>query len=271
MSIHSKLASGFALIILFFLAQAVITFFYISTSNNMVTQAIDTSFQQSQFISQLSIDGQSLRRYEKEYFIYVNNNTKREKYFKEWTDAKNSIRSRLTTAINDNTNTWSLYDRNEMEVWKKSLDAYNAGFQSVNKMVLSGALNDPISANAEIRDAKNEFRTYLSGTEKLGKEKLAEAKQFAQEIDDDFNMLYLIIFGTTAGGIVLLITLLQLIPRSIAKPVNELTEAATLMSKGNLNQQITTSKIKEFKTLSETLERMRVSQKTLIDRMLSKA
>ena len=43
------------------------------------------------------------------------------------------------------------------------------------------------------------------------------------------------------------------------------------MSKGDLNHKINPSKIKEFKTLSETLERMRISQKTLIDRMLSKA
>lgn len=55
------------------------------------------------------------------------------------------------------------------------------------------------------------------------------------------------------------------------EPVKELTEAATLMSKGDLNHKINTSKIKEFRTLSETLERMRVSQKTLIDRMLSMA
>lgn len=271
MSIHSKLASGFALIIIFFLLQAAITFVYISKSNNLVNQAIHQSFQQSQFISQLSIDGQKLRRYEKEYFIYVNHDRKREKYYKEWTEAKNSIEARLTSAINSTDEKWTLYERNEMEVWKQSLDAYNAGFQNMNNMVLNGVLTDPISANAEIRDAKNEFRTYLSGTAKMGKDKLADAKQYAAQIDDNFKLLHMVMFATSAAGIVLLITLLQLIPRSIAKPVKELTEAATQMSKGNLNSKINTSKIKEFKALSETLERMRMSQKTLIERMLSKA
>jgi methyl-accepting chemotaxis protein len=271
MSIHSKLASGFALMIFFVLIQAAVTFIYISKSNKLVDHAIDNSFAQSQFISQLAVDGQKLRRYEKEYFIYVNNDRKREKYYNEWSKAKDSIPSRLTAVINDQSNTWPHYDRNEMEVWRKSLNAYNDGFQTVNKMVLSGRIKDTISANVEIRDAKNEFRTYLSGTDKLGKEKLNEAKGFAKEIDADFKMLYLNMFITSAAGILLLITLLQLIPRSIAKPVKELTEAATLMSKGDLNQKINPSKIKEFKTLSETLERMRMSQKTLIDRMLSKA
>ncbi len=271
MSIHSKLASGFALIIIFLLIQGGITFFYASKSNQLVNQAIDSSFQQSQFVSQLSIDGQKLRRYEKEYFIYVNTERKREKYFDEWSAAKDSLYNRLTAVINDNSGSWSLYDRNEMEVWKKSLIAYSDGFNAVNRKVKSGGLRDPISANAAIRDAKNEFRTYLGGTDKMGKEKLAEAKNFAKEIDGDFNMLYMIISATSAAGIVLLISLLQLIPRSIAKPVKELTEAATLMSKGDLNQQINPSTIKEFKTLSETLERMRMSQKALIDRMLNKA
>ena len=271
MSIHSKLASGFALIIIFLLLQGVITFFYVSNSNRLVNKAIESSFQQSQFIAQLSIDGQKLRRYEKEYFIYINNEHKREKYYKEWSEAKNSIQTRLTSAINDTSGSWSLYDRNEMVVWRNSLTAYNNGFQRVNQMALSGALKDTIAANTEIRDAKNEFRTYLSGTDKQGKEKLIEAKQYAAEIDDDYKMLYFVMFITSAAGIILLLTLLQLIPRSIAKPVKELTEAATLMSKGNLNQQINTSKIKEFKTLSETLERMRMSQKALIERMLSRA
>ena len=271
MSIHLKLVSGFALVIIFVLIQAGITFFYISKSNKLVDQAIQTSFQQSQFISQLAIDGEKLRRYEKEYFIYVNNDRKREKYYNEWNEAKNSIHSRLTAAIKDGSNSWPLYDRNEMEIWEKSLNKYNDGFQAVNQMVLSGRIKDTISANAEIRDAKNAFRTYLDGTDKLGKEKLTEAKGFANEIDDDFKMLYYIMFITSAAGIILLITLLQLIPRSIARPVTELTEAATLMSKGDLNHKIVPSKIKEFRTLSETLERMRVSQKTLIDRMLSKA
>jgi len=271
MSIHSKLTSGFALIIIFVLIQAMITFFYISKSNKLVDQAIQTSFQQSQFISQLAIDGQKLRRYEKEYFIYTNNNRKREKYYKEWSEAKASIQQRLTDAINHDSGSWSLYDLNELQVWERSLNAYNDGFQTVNRMVLNGTLKDTISANAEIRDAKNEFRTYLDGTDKLGREKLNEAKGFANEIERDFKVLYFIMFITSAAGIVLLITLLQLIPHSISKPVKELTEAATLMSKGDLNHKINPSKIKEFKTLSETLERMRISQKTLIDRMLSKA
>jgi methyl-accepting chemotaxis protein len=271
MSIHSKLASGFALIIIFLLAQGVITFYYVSNSNKLVDQAIESSFQQSQYIAQLSIDGQKLRRYEKEYFIYVNNDRKREKYFGEWTEAKNSIHSRLTAAINDNSGTWSLYDRNEMEIWKGSLLKYSDGFNAVNNTVLAGGLRDPILANTAIRDAKNEFRTYLGGTDKMSKEKFNEAKQYAAQIDGNYNMLFMIIAATTAAGIVLLITLLQLIPRSISKPVKELTEAATLMSKGDLNQQINPSQIKEFKTLSETLERMRMSQKTLIDRMLNKA
>jgi methyl-accepting chemotaxis protein len=271
MSIQSKLTSGFALIIIFLLIQGVITFFYVSNSNNLVDKAIESSFQQSQFVAQLSLDGQKLRRYEKEYFIYVNNERKREKYYKEWNEAKNSIQTRLTSAISDTSGSWSLYDRNEMEVWRDSLNAYNNGFQRVNQMVLSGVLKDTIEANTEIRDAKNEFRAYLSGTDKLGKAKLIEAKQYAAQIDDDFKQLYFIMFITSSAGIILLITLLQLIPRSIANPVKELTEAATLMSKGDLNQKIDPSTIKEFKTLSETLERMRMSQKALIDRMLSKA
>ena len=270
MSIHSRLKLGFTLVIAFFLIQSAITFFYVSRSNHLVDTAVNRNFFQSQFISQLASDGNKLRRYEKEYFIYVDNPRKRAAYYTDWSQAKSAISDRLNEAIHDRGHTWA-GDRATLRQWKGSLDAYDDGFHLVKQMVLDGAVTNTRTANSEIRQAKNEFRSFLEGTDGLGKEKLAQSTRIAGQIEANFDLLYKFIFVTSAAGILLLMALLQFVPRSISRPVKELTDAATLMSKGDLNKRIEPSEIQEFRSLSETLERMRVSQKALIERMLARA
>jgi HAMP domain-containing protein len=271
MSITSKLRTGFMIIIIFFLVQSGITYFYISSSRQLVSEAVDRSFEQSQFILQLALDGQKLRRFEKEHFIYIDDASKRDKYYKEWTEAKESIQHRLIGAIKDGQETWSTEDRAELSLWEQSLNVYSDGFLGVHHLAESGALTSTTQANQEISQAKNAFRTFLDGTDKLGKVKIAQAKQAAKDIDANFGVVYIVVFLTSAAGVILLLALSKFIPGSITRPVNELAHAAEKMSKGDLDQKIEPSKIKEFKILSETLERMRISQKTLIDRILNKA
>jgi methyl-accepting chemotaxis protein len=271
MSITSKLRTGFMIIIIFFLVQSGITYFYISSSRQLVSEAVDRSFEQSQFVLQLALDGQKLRRFEKEHFIYITDASKRDKYHKEWTEAKESIERRLIGAIKDDQGTWSTEDRVELGLWEQSLNAYSDGFQRVHRMAERGSLTSTTEANEKITQAKNAFRTFLEGTDTLGKAKIALAKQAAKDIDANFGVVYIAIFLTSAAGIILLLALSKFIPGSITRPVNELAHAAEKMSKGDLDQKIHPSNIKEFRILSETLERMRISQKTLIDRMLSKA
>lgn len=271
MSITSKLRTGFMIIIIFFLVQSGITYFYISSSRQLVSEAVDRSFEQSQFVLQLTLDGQKLRRFEKEHFIYIADASKRDKYYKEWTEAKESIQRRLIGAIKDEQETWSTEDRAELSLWEQSLNVYSDGFQRVHRMAERGALTSTTEANQEISQAKDAFRTFLEGTDKLGKAKIAQAKQAAKDIDANFDVVYIAVLLTSAAGVILLLALSKFIPVSITRPVNELAHAAEKMSKGDLDQKIQPSQIKEFRILSETLERMRISQKTLIDRMLSKA
>jgi HAMP domain-containing protein len=259
------------IIIIFFLVQSGITYFYISSSRQLVSEAVDRSFEQSQFVLQLALDGQKLRRFEKEHFIYITDASKRDKYYKEWTEAKESIQRRLSGAIEDEQETWSTEDGAELSLWEQSLNAYSDGFQRVHRMAERGALTSTTEANQEIAQAKDAFRTFLEGADKLGKVKIAQAKQAAKDIDANFSVVNLAVLLTSAAGVILLLALSKFIPGSITRPVNELARAAEKMSKGDLDHKIEPSQIREFKNLSETLERMRISQKTLIDRMLSKA
>jgi nitrate/nitrite-specific signal transduction histidine kinase len=60
------------------------------------------------------------------------------------------------------------------------------------------------------------------------------------------------------------------VPASISSPIEALTRSAHDMSTGNLDRPVTITGSPEFKDLADTLERMRVSQKMLMERLKQK-
>ncbi|MEE8482660.1 MAG: HAMP domain-containing protein [Acidiferrobacterales bacterium] len=269
MGIRQKLIIGFGLIVLFLLGQSAITVHYVSKSKNLVTNAIQKDFNASNAISRIAIEGQKLRRYEKEFFIYANNTVKREKYVGEWDDAFINLASMLKDILEDTSGNWSDADKVEIGKWDKALKDYGEGFKIVVANVNAGYIKGTLDANTAIQDAKNKFKVLLKGASKGGQQKFESASSSAREIENNFKIVNLVIMVASGASIVLVIILLVVVPAAITKPIAELTRAAEVMSTGNLSSPVPKIGGSEFAGLRDTLERMRISQKTLIQRTKS--
>lgn len=89
-TIRMKLLASFVFVILL-ISTFGITVYQISQANNaLVADAIDKDFNGSVAIATLAVEAQKNRRFEKEYFIYVEDAEKAKKYAKEWTDTYTS-------------------------------------------------------------------------------------------------------------------------------------------------------------------------------------
>ena len=269
-SIRKKLISGFALIIFFTLLYFTTSYLLVHENQKLIDQAINKQFNTSIFISKLAIDGQKLRRYEKEYFIYLDNNVKRLKYLKEWSEAKSNIQNRLEVALSDNSNTWNKSEKTTLQTWLKSLLAYSKGFNSLTKKVTSAEITNTIDANIAIREGKNAFRVFLTGTSTLGAKKFDDARKSVIKINQNFKFINIAMFITSILGFLILIIILRKVSNAVEKPIKDLTKSADEMSKGKINQEIYQPNIVEFQGLHKSLERLRISQKTMIDRMMNK-
>jgi methyl-accepting chemotaxis protein len=86
-------------------------------------------------------------------------------------------------------------------------------------------------------------------------------------VASSFNRLWSVVGVTVGLGLLLAAFLAWRLPRAVTQPVAALTEAVEKMSKGDLEQSIGVTQIKEFAGLSTALERMRVAQRTLVQRM----
>ena len=72
-SIRSRLVAGLSLIIVFFLVQAALVWWGQDTARRDVVDATRKNTIASSQLSELAVLAQQIRRYEKEYFVYVGN------------------------------------------------------------------------------------------------------------------------------------------------------------------------------------------------------
>ena len=267
-SINGTLRIGFAVLLFLFIAQSAVGYFTARSNDDLVTAAINEDFNTSVLISRIAIEGNKLRRYEKEYFIYVGNQDKMAKYTGEWEDSYRKLKDMLNVAINDSTGAWTPEQQNVLRAWDASLEGYASGFRAVVQGVGNGEVTNTVAANVAVQDAKNKFRVLLSGAASSGTELYERAANSAREIKKTNDFTVKLFGATSLFGIALALWLFIVIPRAIDKPVSLLAETAQEMSTGNISLPVPVHKTpREFRTLADTLERMRISQTVLIQKL----
>jgi methyl-accepting chemotaxis protein len=256
---------------MFILTQAGILSWVMNNNNKMTDQAINQDFSSSIQISRMAIEGNKLRRYEKEFFIYIGKTEKMLKYEDEWQNSYDTLESMLHQILSGRSGHWSDEELQDAEIWLTSLKGYGVGFHKVVNAIKNGQITDTITANTAIHNAKQRFKKLLRGTESGGAIRYKRANAVTQEIESSHQMLTRILIVTTLAGIFIVLLMLFKIPALITNSIQILSESAEKMSKGDLDQVVPIDETKaEFLSLAKTLERMRLSQKTLIYQIRSK-
>lgn len=270
LTIRKKLYLGFALILAFSLGQAAVTYLNLNQSEALVKQAIGKDFNASVEIARIGIEAQKLRRFEKEYLIYVGSKDQRAKYFVDWKGAHDQIRSMLDRIVENRDGNWSAGDIAKAREWQASLKAYGDGFAGVALGADSGQITSTLQGNEAVREAKDAFRVLLDGTTVGIEQKFKQAAASEQAIGRKFLLVNIVIAIAALAGIGLVAVLLVIVPNSISRPIELLTRSAHDMSTGIMNKPVAVAGSPEFKGLADTLERMRVSQQMLIERLKQK-
>jgi HAMP domain-containing protein len=297
-SIRSRLVAGLTLIILFFLAQAALVWWSQNTAKNEVVDATRKNTIASSELSQLAVLAQQVRRYEKEYFVYVGNEEKRNGYIKEWTDTSDKISNLLRTMSANKASAFAKSDLTAIANWSSAADFYSTEMLKIFATVRSAAaataapepaastakagtanasaaaspaassLPSPVQVNDMIKDGKNRFSDVLiKGVSAMSAEKTKATLALSDAANDSFEKLLLGVLATVAVGVLLSIFLMFTLPKAVTNPLATLTASVDNISKGNLDVKVNASGIKEFDGISIALERMRLGQQALVSRM----
>jgi methyl-accepting chemotaxis protein len=300
MSITGKIRLGLAIILGFFVLQFLLGQYLGKTTLEKVDFAVTKNFTAAEKLSELSVTGQQIRRYEKEYFIYVNDDAGRKKYRTEWTNSYESLNSKLNTMIANKETTFSGKDTATMADWKTALDFYSTEFNKIMTLADAGQVVPPALpvtepakpsvkgaapvaavpvaepagatkiANGMIGAGKDKFRDLLDGADKMRKAKIAESRSSVAEINSAFSNTSLISLAIFVLGVAIAIYLMISVPSSVKKPIGEFVLIADAISKGDTKQMIHATSASEFEGLAKALERLRVAQAGMVDRLRSR-
>ncbi len=303
-SIRSMLLLGLALIGLLFLVQAGLLAWGQRAVERDVIDKVEKNTVATSQLGELGIVAQQIRRYEKEYFVYINNSERRDNYIKEWSGAADKMSKSLQTMRTNSQNAFSADDQGKISSWASAAEFYAAemkkifalvnerqGQMSASTAAAIAAANVPAPKGAmavplptavtmyspiEVNNMIGPGKDRLSGVLIKGLSEMSEAKTKATLAlpaltRDGFNKLWAVVMATVLIGLLTAVLLAIKLPSAISKPIATLSEAVDRMSKGDVDKAIDVAAPSEFATLTGAIERMRVAQRALVQRMRARA
>ncbi len=299
-SIRSRLVAGLSLVIVFFLLQGAMVWWSQASAKRDVVDVTRKNTIASSQLSELAVLAQQIRRYEKEYFVYVGNAERRTAYTKEWSDTADKIDKRLQTMRSNADKAFDATDLGKVGNWAGASEFYGSEMRKIFGVVtdqaakVSAAANTPVAlapaakgtapttapsepvvamlapaeVNVMIGAGKDRFSGVLiKGIAEMTAEKTKQTLALANVAETEFNQLLGAVLSTVAVGILIALTLMFTLPKAVTVPLVALTAAVDNMSKGNLEAKVDSGGVLEFEGLSKALERMRVGQQVLVARM----
>jgi CHASE3 domain sensor protein len=275
MSIRNKIIFAFLLMSAFLITQSLVSVRSNMELDTLVSQAIEKNYQALTGINALSNDIQKLRRYEKEYFIYIDDVMKKGQYARQWQATFEHAQARLDGMIENASGIYQGEDTARFSTWRDALQFYGTAFSAIlerYKMpVLRNVADAPaestsIQANAEIHAGKSQLGKALEDAAKMGQTKTQESLAVAGEVKRSFQQVKMLSLALTAGAIILALLLIFIIPGGIDTTLKRLLGDAERISRDDLSRPVERSPVAEFDSLAVSLENIRKAKLALSQR-----
>ena len=167
-----------------------------TTAKDQFDQSISHDLVAAAMLAKIQILGETLQRFEKEMFIYVNVREKREGYVKEHDAAYRELLEDLDAALAPSGKVFADEERKQILEWKQAATFYDQQFTTLANKASAFDLDVMSSAdagrltvdfNGKIAEGKDRFRALLSGANTLRLKKEAQSQSIKKDIDRTFD------------------------------------------------------------------------------------
>lgn len=123
-SLRSRLTLGLVTIIVFFLVQGGLVWWGQASTGAKVVNTARINTLASSKLGELAVLAQQIRRYEKEYFVYVGNEERRNAYVKEWTAAADKMTAMIGAMRTTHAEAFTSEEVKQIALWGDAADFY---------------------------------------------------------------------------------------------------------------------------------------------------
>jgi hypothetical protein len=179
-----------------------------------VDRAVRQNFVAASLLARLQVEGEKMRRYEKEMFIYVAEDAKRTGYVKEFDAAYMKMLALLDAMLAPSSQAFDDAERAQILAWKQASIFYVNEFATLaqraqalqfQSMTAEQRAGLTVQYNNDIKAGKDRFRELLSGADTLRGKKEESSQNIATEIQATFAQQRL---GVLLGGLVMIAVVL---------------------------------------------------------------
>jgi methyl-accepting chemotaxis protein len=256
-SIKTKLYRGVLFVAILLLTLSVGALWLAREFSNdalfLVNRAVNTGTE----LSALAVDAQKIRRYEKEYFIYVQDPTSRTKYLEEFDATAHRISETLTRMVINRAGNYSAPEIDRFRQWQQAADFYFAEFRSISVAASRGQIVDSVTANAAIKTGKDRFAVVLEQVNKEVEQRKARVAEGRTQIMGDVQKAAFAMFFMVLLGLFLCIWQFQQLYGVITAPLERIVDAAEELAAGRVPGRLDKESASEFSRIITALETVR--------------
>ncbi len=268
MTIRAKLIAGFLLLAVLMAIQSGVSFFFNDRIMEQVKGVLSHNDQASEEIARVMQLAEQVRRFEKEYFIYVGDRTERQRYAAQWRTAIAALNEQLLAMSDDQPGIFAIDDHTTFDQWRLGLDYYATQFRRIADEVETTTEPPlPAEVNQRIQSGKEHLTPLFDEGDALLKIKQSDSRQAEAAIVDTYEQAEWMFIGLTIVGIGGALLLIFVMPGTVAQSLSELIAAAEQLSEGEVDRPIRTTSLSEFDGLARALERMRITQLAMAERL----
>jgi HAMP domain-containing protein len=296
-SIQVRLSLALIPVIAFFIMLGAAVWLVSASTSDDIGDTVRKNTLVSAQVEELAILAQQIRRYEKEYFIYVGEPEGRTKYREEWSQTHLKMENQITAMRQNAQSLFSTQDLAELQKGGEALAFYAAEMNKIfttvdeqavavaryiaptDQQILAAAktgqtfdpaplLLTPAEANALIKAGKDrlgaELIKPLANISKVRQESTLALPEISRA---GFSEMAKFVVVLAALGVGVTLAVMLLLPRTIRAPLDQLTAQVDTLSKGMPIDGDDEIRIKEFRGLAQAVTRMSRAQKMLLERV----
>jgi methyl-accepting chemotaxis protein len=256
-SIKTKLYRGILLVALLMLGTGIGSLFMARAFSDDALELVNRTVTAGTELSSVAVEAQKIRRFEKEYFIYVQDAQARNKYTTEFDKSANQITELLTRMGNNRNKIYTEKEVERIRSWQQAADFYFDQFRRIAHRVNSGEETNPATANAAIRVGKDRFAVLLEQVSREVEERKAVVNNGRAEIMSQMQWAGLAMFVLAILAVCACMWQFLQLYGFITAPIERIVDAAEELAAGRVPQRLENESAAEFSRIMDALETVR--------------
>ena len=247
-------ALGFLVILTLGVAGAAL--WGVTTIHAAAQQAVEVDGRISRVASQIAIDTLLARRYEKDFFLNLNDAATRATYEEQWQGADAALGQTIEAFAAAAT---SAEDQRQAGVWRAALSHYEEGFAQVKRGIVAGTITTPQAANDTLVPVKDNIRTLTDSALEVAQRKAVAMDQAESTLDKSIADITWQLLAITALALVVAVVWSIVFPGRLMRPLAALQQATSRLASGDLRAQVDLVRTDELGLLATSFNHMAAS------------